>query len=152
MLTLHTCLWHTIPQEMVLSYRNVSRFRSRHIYSSYYFKMQHWSIHMLKFSILSIGCYLCLTLIIVGAEILINPLWPSDSIWQQRYESTLAQVMACCLMARSHYLNQCWRIISKVQWYSPEGNYTRDTSAITQWNQIKIIYPIFHTNPWGPVG
>ena len=26
--------------------------------------------------------------------------------------STLAQVMACCLMAPSHYLNRCWLIIS----------------------------------------
>ena len=43
--------------------------------------------------------------------------------------STLAQVMACCLTARSHYLNQCWLIISKVHWHSNEGNFTRDTSA-----------------------
>ena len=32
--------------------------------------------------------------------------------------STLAQVMACCLTAPSHYLNQCWLIISEVQWHS----------------------------------
>ena len=44
-----------------------------------------------------------------------NSLWPSDAIWWQRCESTLAQVMACCLMAPSHYLNQCWLIISEVQ-------------------------------------
>ena len=34
--------------------------------------------------------------------------------------STLAQIMACCLQATSHYLNQCWLIIStctsKIQW------------------------------------
>ena len=29
----------------------------------------------------------------------------SDAIWQQRSGSTLAQVMACCLMAPSHYLS-----------------------------------------------
>ena len=34
--------------------------------------------------------------------------------WQHRSGSTLAQVMACCLTAASHYLNQCWLIISKV--------------------------------------
>ena len=28
-------------------------------------------------------------------------------VWH-RSESTLAQVMACCLTAPSHYLNQCW--------------------------------------------
>ena len=26
--------------------------------------------------------------------------------------------MACCLTAPSHYLNQCWLIISRVSWYS----------------------------------
>ena len=41
----------------------------------------------------------------------INSLWPSDAIWRQRFRSTLAQVMACCLTAPSHYLNQCWLII-----------------------------------------
>ena len=45
-------------------------------------------------------------------------LWPSDAIRWQRSGSTLAQVMACCLMAPSHYLNQCWLIISEVQWHS----------------------------------
>ena len=34
-----------------------------------------------------------------------NSLWPSDTIWRHRSWSTLAQVMACCLAAPSHYLN-----------------------------------------------
>ena len=37
----------------------------------------------------------------------INTLWPSNAIWHKS-GSTLAQVMACCLTATSHYLNQCW--------------------------------------------
>ena len=37
-----------------------------------------------------------------------NWLRPSDAIWRQRSGSTLDQIMACCLMAPSHYLNQCW--------------------------------------------
>ena len=48
----------------------------------------------------------------------INSLWPSDTIWRQRSGSTLAQVMACCLKAPSHYLTQCWLIIIEVQWHS----------------------------------
>ena len=48
----------------------------------------------------------------------LNSLWPSDIIRRQRSVSTLAQVMACCLTAPSHYLNQCWLIISEVQWHS----------------------------------
>ena len=42
----------------------------------------------------------------------------NDAIWRQGSGSTLAQVMACCLAAPSHSLNQCWLIIRKVQWYS----------------------------------
>ena len=41
-----------------------------------------------------------------------DSLWPGDTIWRQRSGSTLAWVMACCLMAPSHYLDQCWLIIS----------------------------------------
>ena len=37
--------------------------------------------------------------------------WWHWHVWQQRSASTLAQAMACCLMAPSHYLNQCWLII-----------------------------------------
>ena len=45
----------------------------------------------------------------------VNSFWPSDTMWRQRSGSTLAQVMACCLMAPSHYLNRCSLIISEVQ-------------------------------------
>ena len=46
---------------------------------------------------------------------IVNSLWPSDAMWWHRSGSTLAHVMACCLSAPSHYLIQCWLIISKVQ-------------------------------------
>ena len=35
--------------------------------------------------------------------------------------STLVQVMACCLTAPSHCLNQYWLIISELLWHSPDG-------------------------------
>ena len=66
-----------------------------------------------------------------------NSLWPSDAIWRQRSGSTFAQVMACCLTAPSHYLNQCWLIVSKVQRHSSEGNFTIDTSAMNHWNYLE---------------
>ena len=44
----------------------------------------------------------------------IKALTGSDTIWWHKSGSTLAQVMACCLTAPSHYLNQCWLIINKV--------------------------------------
>ena len=56
---------------------------------------------------------------------------PSDTIWRQRSRSTLAQIMAYCLTAPSHYMKECWFNISKVHWYSFEYNFTRDTSAIS---------------------
>ena len=62
--------------------------------------------------------------IVVVAE-LIQSLWPSNIIWRHRYGSTLAQVMACCLAAPSHYLNQCWLTIKGVLWHLPESNFTR---------------------------
>ena len=62
-------------------------------------------------------------------RVFINTVWPSDVIWRHRSESTLAQVVACCLTAPSHYLNQCWLIISKIQLHSSDGNF-RDTAVI----------------------
>ena len=53
-----------------------------------------------------------------------NSLWPRDVIWWQGSRSTLAQVMACCLMAPSHYLNQRWLMISEMLWHSPDSNFT----------------------------
>ena len=64
----------------------------------------------------------------------LNSSWLSDAICRHRSGSTLAHVMACFLMAPSHYLNQCWPTISKVQWHSSEGNSTRDTLTISHWN------------------
>ena len=47
----------------------------------------------------------------------------SDAIWWNRYGLMFDQVMACCLTAPSHYLNQCWLIISEAHWHSAEGNF-----------------------------
>ena len=59
----------------------------------------------------------------------INSLWPNDAIWWHSSGSTLAQVMACCLMAPSHYQNQCWLDISKVWWHIFEVNFMSEASA-----------------------
>ena len=39
--------------------------------------------------------------------------------------------MACCQMAPSHYLNQCWLIIKGVLWHSPQSNFTRSTHGLS---------------------
>ena len=54
---------------------------------------------------------------------------PSDAIGWHRRRSTLVQVMACCLPAPSHYLNQSRLIIYKVQRQSFQGDFTRDALA-----------------------
>ena len=41
-----------------------------------------------------------------------NSFWPSNAIWWLRFGSISVLVMACCLTAPSHYLNQCCIIIS----------------------------------------
>ena len=53
-----------------------------------------------------------------------NSLRPSDAIWQHSSGSTLVQVMACCLMAPSHYLNHFLFIIREVLWHAPESTFT----------------------------
>ena len=79
-----------------------------------------------------------------------NSMGPNDAIWRQGSGSTLAQVMACCLTAPSHYLNQCWLIIRKVQWYSSEDNFTSNVSAINQWNKLgNYLYKIPLKSPRG---
>ena len=62
----------------------------------------------------------------------IKSLGPSDAIWHWRSWSRLVQVMACCLTAPSHYLNQCWLIISKVLWHSSEDIIIRNFEDTNQ--------------------
>ena len=73
-------------------------------------------------------------------NLILNTLWPSDIIWWQGSRSTLAQAMACCLTAPSHYLNQCWLMISEVLWHSPDKNvhrkYLRYLSLKWVWNLL----------------
>ena len=40
-------------------------------------------------------------------------------------------------MAPIHYMDQYFLIINKVQWYSSEGKFTKDTSATNHQVQVK---------------
>ena len=45
-----------------------------------------------------------------------------NSMWPNKLSgSTLVQVMAWCHQAPSHYLNQCWLLISKILWSVQAG-------------------------------
>ena len=67
-----------------------------------------------------------------------------------RSVSKLAEVMACCPMAPSHYLNRFWLIVSKVQWHSSEGIFARD--ALANKISFKFSYWKFHSNLTGANG
>ena len=72
-------------------------------------------------------------------SLVIGSLLPSDAKWWHRSRSTLALVMACCLMAPSHYLNPCWLLISEVLWHSPDNNFKVSTQATNVHNEFENI-------------
>ena len=67
----------------------------------------------------------------------VNSLWPRDAIWQHRSGPTLAQVMASCPTAPSHYLTQCWLCISEVLCLSSEGDFTKIGQDVYPWFQME---------------
>ena len=60
---------------------------------------------------------------------MVNSLWPSDTIWHHRSLSALFQVMACCLLGPSHYLNLWWLIVNWILRNKPQWD-SNKTSAI----------------------
>ena len=83
---------------------------------------------------------------------IVNSLWPSDTMCWHRSGSALAQVMACCLMAPSHYLNQCWPPIYEVLWYSPQEQFHGECrsyySVLWVWQLYFKIISIFPRGQW----
>ena len=63
----------------------------------------------------------------------------SDATWLQRSGSTLAQVMAWCLIAPSHYLNQSWPLMNEVLWHLPKNNFKAHTQDIFCKMNLEII-------------
>ena len=57
---------------------------------------------------------ICLTHVCWKRNVLLNPWWPSDTIWRHRFGSILAQVMTYCLTSCKHYLNLSWLIIDDI--------------------------------------
>ena len=72
-------------------------------------------------------------------------LWSSEAIWWWRTGSALTQVMACCLTAPSHYLNQCWHIIKGVLWHS--SRFTGFAQHINSYNGfVNKVVNFFHVS------
>ena len=79
-----------------------------------------------------------------------NSLGSGIAICQHRSGSVLVQLMAYCLMAPSHYLIQCWLIINRVLWHSPNTNFT-EVLKISIWKMsLKITFVKLLTHLSGP--
>ena len=95
------------------------------------------------FSTISMKDTDCIVVLLAGDKydlIIFNLLWPSDAVWWHKYLSTLAKIIAWCLMAPSHYLNQCWLLISEVLWHSHKSSFTASApAAILYITNLKII-------------
>ena len=46
----------------------------------------------------------------------------NNAIWRHKSGSILVQVLACCLNAKRHYLNQCWLTAIEILWHPFEDN------------------------------
>ena len=81
-----------------------------------------------------------------------NSLWPSDAIWWHKSEWTLAQVMACCLIASSHYLNQCWLLTCVAPWHSFKTHFTTIAPTVIFYNELEnyILLNYYHISQ-GPM-
>ena len=51
-----------------------------------------------------------------------------------------AQIMVCCLMAPSHYLHQCWFLISEVLWPSSQSNITACAKLLYFIMSLEIVF------------
>ena len=89
----------------------------------------------------------------MALPIISNSLWPSGAIWCHRTWSNLAQVMACCLTAPSHYLNQCWLIMSELlgafTWGQFHRKCSRYLSLIWVLNTLIQGYSCIYQRPMG---
>ena len=96
--------------------------------------------------------YICYDLHCVSVMWNVNSLWPGHAIWQHKSGSTLDQVMACCLTAPSHYLNQCWLIIKggpvAFSWEQFHWKCSRYQLVKRVWNYNFEIISTFPRGQW----
>ena len=75
---------------------------------------------------------------LISDKILGKLLWLSDAIWSHKSGLILDQVMAWCLTAPSHYLNQCWTT-REVLWHGFE-NYCIFQGFSAKQTKLKCIW------------
>ena len=85
---------------------------------------------------LTLKCY-SIPRVILNIIWSVNSLWPSDTIWQHKSESTLLWVMVCGLWTPSHYLDQYWLIISEIPWHLHGSSFTVSAKATVLYNEFE---------------
>ena len=76
----------------------------------------------------------------------LDSVWPSEPMWRVTSGSTLTQAMTCCQMVPSYYLNQCWRLVSKVQWIQMRAICQQILQPSTTEISLIICCLRFHSN------
>ena len=78
--------------------------------------LSHFRIHCssVDIRVVPLSILWCLVEPAPGWTLHINSLCPSGARWWHKCGTTLTQVMAWCLRVPSHYLNQCWLLISQL--------------------------------------
>ena len=116
-------------------------------------KRRKWALHKITYNKFTCSCFVMLNSFADEwglSNYFIDSLGPSAVIWRPRSGSALAQVMVCCLTAPSHYLNQCWLILSKVKRHVSQGSFTINTSTTIYWNYSEnCLYGILFKSPRG---
>ena len=82
---------------------------------------------------------ICMWIVIVMSLVLIRITLLGNAISQHKTWSTVVQLMACCLMAPSHYHNQYRLTLSEVSWKSDESNFIVCSTVGSGVHQVKII-------------
>ena len=117
--------------------------------SQYWFRLWLGAIRQQAITLNNVDLDLCCHIVSLDhneSGSFFDSLWPNDAIRQQGTESTLAQVMACCLTAPSHYLDKCWLIIIKVLWHSSEGNIMIRSEDPISKTRSKITFLELHSD------
>ena len=83
-----------------------------------------------------IKCVVWYTTIMYFANMKWHPVIWIKLLLRHRSGPKLAQVMACCLKAPSHYQNQCWLSISKVLYHSSEDPIKRNSEGTNQESKL----------------
>ena len=74
--------------------------------------------------------------------------WPQQILnaFIKHYKTGLTGVLAIvyCLVAASHYLNQCWIFINQVIWHSTVGNFAGYFEVMNPSKSLKITHSNLH--------